>query len=87
MAKFESPRYPELGFYVNGGFRKFSGGLYVTDDLGVIAVLSGISDARRVDVEDTVLDPVPEPDIIEVETAEPEDKPKQPAKGRKPSGK
>ncbi|QNK54560.1 hypothetical protein [Paenibacillus sp. PAMC21692] len=75
MAKFESPRYPELGFYVNGGFRKFSGGLYVTDEPADIAVLDALSDARRVD--EGV--PAPEPEVV------PEDKPKQLAKGRKPS--
>jgi hypothetical protein len=49
MARFESPRYKELGFYVSNEYRKFSGGIYDTEDAEEIAVLSGISDAVRVD--------------------------------------
>jgi hypothetical protein len=49
MARFESPRYKELGFYVGDNYRKFSGGIYDTDDAEEIAVLSGINDAVRVD--------------------------------------
>lgn len=49
MARFESPRYKELGFYVDNEYRKFSGGIYDTEDAEEIAVLSGISDAVRVD--------------------------------------
>jgi hypothetical protein len=49
MAAYESPRYKELGFYVNGQFRKFSGGLYHTEDAGDIAVLDVITDVIRKD--------------------------------------
>lgn len=49
MAKYESPRYPALGFYVDGAFRRFSGGHYATDDPAEIAVLDAMTDVRRVD--------------------------------------
>lgn len=49
MAVYESPRYKSLGFYVNGDFRRFGGGIYRTEDPEEIAVLDGISDAVRVD--------------------------------------
>lgn len=75
MAKYESPRYPELGFYVDGTLHKFSGGLYVTDDPAVIAVLDELIDSRRIDDDEK----------------EPEESPKAPAatsqRSRKPSGK
>lgn len=50
MAQFKS-RYAELGFYVNGDVRYFSGGRYVTDDEDAIAVLDSITDAERVNEE------------------------------------
>lgn len=49
MAKYESPRYPALGFYVDGVFRRFSGGHYATDDPAEIAVLDALIDVRRAD--------------------------------------
>lgn len=49
MATYESPRYKELGFYVDGIFRKFSGGVYSTEDADEIAVLDVITDVTRVD--------------------------------------
>lgn len=47
MAKFTS-HYKELGFYVEGEFKKFNDGRYVTEDEATIEVLSNISDAHRV---------------------------------------
>ncbi|GMK47648.1 hypothetical protein PghCCS26_47780 [Paenibacillus glycanilyticus] len=57
MARFESPRYKELGFYVGNEYRKFSGGIYDTDDAEEIAVLSGISDCVRVDEAEEAVKP------------------------------
>lgn len=50
MITYEAPRYKELGFYVDGNYRKFSGGLYSTDDAAEIAVLDVITDAVRIDM-------------------------------------
>jgi hypothetical protein len=50
MAEFKS-QYKELGFYVNGELKNFSGGRYVTENEDAIAVLESLSDAHRVDVE------------------------------------
>lgn len=47
MATYES-RYQQLGFYVDGGFRRFSGGLFHTDDPAEMAVLDALSDAVRI---------------------------------------
>lgn len=51
MATYESPRYKELGFYVEGAFRKFSGGFYYTEDAAEIAALDAITDVVRVENE------------------------------------
>lgn len=48
MAEFKS-QYPELGFYVDGEFKKFIAGRFVTEDEATIEVLEGITDAQRVD--------------------------------------
>ena len=48
MAKYES-RYQSLGFYVNGELKRFSNGVYNTDDKDAIAVLDTVSDAKCVD--------------------------------------
>jgi hypothetical protein len=49
MTKFTS-RYVELGFYVDGSYRQFRNGTYVTEDAAEIAVLDGLtSDVTRVD--------------------------------------
>ncbi|MBA9027523.1 hypothetical protein [Peribacillus huizhouensis] len=48
MAEFKS-QYQTLGFYVDGEFKKFIGGRYVTDDEATIEVLTQITDATRVD--------------------------------------
>lgn len=80
MAVYESPRYKELGFYVNGNFRRFGGGIYQTDDPEEIAVLDGISDAVRVDEVKTE-EPREEPqvvaDVSEETTAKPAAKPRK----------
>lgn len=72
MAEFTS-QYKELGFYVDGEFKKFNDGRYATEDEAAIEVLSNISDAQRVEAEET-----PKP-------VKPVAKPKAPAK--KTSGK
>lgn len=48
MAEFKS-HYLQLGFYVNGDYKHFDGGRYVTEDKATIEVLSKITDAQRVD--------------------------------------
>jgi hypothetical protein len=48
MAKFTS-KYAELGFYVNGEFRKFYAGEYTTEDKAEIDVLEKLLDAKRED--------------------------------------
>jgi hypothetical protein len=48
VAKFTS-RFAELGFYVNGEFRKFHAGEFTTDDKAEIEVLEKLVDAQRVD--------------------------------------
>lgn len=50
-------KYVELGFYVNGAYRQFSGHRYVTEDAAEIAVLDALSDAKRID------EPQPEEDV------------------------
>ena len=52
MAEFTS-QYKELGFYVDGEFKKFNDGRYATEDEATIEVLSNISDAQRVEAEET----------------------------------
>lgn len=68
MAKFTS-KYPSYGFYANGELKRFSNGIYVTDDKDEIVTLSGLRDVEIV---------VDEPK----ETKQPEAKPatKAPAK-------
>jgi hypothetical protein len=48
LAEFNS-HYLQLGFYVNGEYKRFDGGRYVTEDEATIEVLSKITDANRVD--------------------------------------
>lgn len=74
MAVFESKKYPELGFYVNGQRKKFRYGRYETNLKTEIKALEAIRHVKRID----------EPE----EVAEPKPKPKKPAtKSRKTSGK
>ncbi|WP_313640084.1 hypothetical protein [Paenibacillus sp.] len=63
MATYESPRYPQLGFYVDGGFRRFSGGLFHTDDPAEIVVLDELTDVVRIDEEvpEESVKPTPKP--------------------------
>lgn len=76
MAVYESPRYPELGFYVNGNFRRFGGGIYRTEDPEEIAVLDAISDAVRVD-EVKPEEPQVVAEVSEETTAKPAAKPRK----------
>lgn len=48
MAEFKS-NYPQLGFYVNGEYKRFDGGRFVTEDGETIEVLLKIHDVTRVD--------------------------------------
>lgn len=54
MAVFESKKYPELGFYVNGIRKKFRYGRYETDLKSEIRVLESIRHVRRVDKPEVV---------------------------------
>lgn len=48
MAKYES-KYSELGFYVDDQVRKFSNGVYTTEDAKEIEVLDALVDAVKVE--------------------------------------
>jgi len=62
MAVFESKRYPELGFYVNGGRRQFSGGLFSTEDPDEVAILSNIPGVALAEgLEAALEEPIKEP--------------------------
>jgi hypothetical protein len=52
MAKYVCKKYKELGFYVNGEFKKFQNGVYNTTDKKEIAALDTLSDVE-VAQEDT----------------------------------
>jgi hypothetical protein len=58
MAKYNS-QYLELGFYVNGERKQFSGGKYATEDKSEIEVLDKIADAVK--VEEAKPAPKPKP--------------------------
>lgn len=60
MAKYKS-QYLELGFYVNGERKQFSGGNYVTEDKSEIEVLDNLSDAVRVEEAKPAPKPKPAP--------------------------
>lgn len=47
MAKFTS-KYPSYGFYTNGELKRFSNGIYVTEDKDEIITLSGLRDVEIV---------------------------------------
>ncbi|RAU96835.1 hypothetical protein [Paenibacillus sp. YN15] len=76
---YESKRYPALGFYVDGAFKRFSNGVYVTEDVAEIAVLDAMSDVTRVSEAETDAESGPG---IPQETPE-----VKPAPKRKPSAK
>jgi hypothetical protein len=80
MAEFKS-QYKELGFYVNGELKNFSGGRFVTENEDEIAVLDALTDAHRVD-EPAKVEPKSK---NEMKAEEPVKAPKKPA--RKTSGK
>ncbi|MEW4281770.1 hypothetical protein [Priestia megaterium] len=48
MAVFQS-KHAELGFYVDGVFKSFKNGRYVTEDKKEIEVLETLVDAKQVD--------------------------------------
>ncbi|ANY67731.1 hypothetical protein BBD42_15600 [Paenibacillus sp. BIHB 4019] len=54
MPKYASPRYPELGFYVDGSFCRFCGGFFVAESEAEIAVLDELADVVRVDEPEEV---------------------------------
>lgn len=56
MAKYTS-RYAELGFYINGNLRQFTGGEFKTEDPDEIAALDKLADAARADNEETPEEP------------------------------
>lgn len=58
MAEYKS-QYPELGFYVKGELKNFSGGKYATEDKSEVEVLDNLSDAVK--VEEAVPEPKPAP--------------------------
>lgn len=45
MAKFTS-KYLSLGFYANGELKRFSNGIYVTEDKDEITILAGMRDVK-----------------------------------------
>lgn len=56
--KFKS-HYPEYGFYVEGKFRQFHGGEYVTQDVKEIEVLKTLSDVEAEEVAEKLAEPKP----------------------------
>jgi hypothetical protein len=58
MAKYKS-QYPELGFYVKGERKQFSGGKYATEDKSEIEVLDKLSDATKIKEEKPAVKPKP----------------------------
>lgn len=51
MAKYVCKKYKELGFYVNGVFKKFHNGEYITTDKKEIGMLDTLDDAESVQEE------------------------------------
>ena len=60
MAKYKS-QYLELGFYVNGDRKQFSGGNYATEDKSEIEVLDKLSDAVKIEEAKPASKPKPAP--------------------------
>jgi hypothetical protein len=60
MAKYNS-QYLELGFYVKGERKQFSGGKYATEDKSEIEVLDNLSDAVKVEEAKPAPKPKPAP--------------------------
>jgi hypothetical protein len=63
MAKYKS-QYLELGFYVNGERKQFSGGKYATEDKSEIEVLDKLSDAVKVEEVVPEAKPAPKPKSV-----------------------
>jgi hypothetical protein len=57
MAKFKS-HYLELGFYVNGEYKQFNDGHFVTEDKETIELLENLADVVR---EDKPAEEAPKP--------------------------
>ncbi|OMF21882.1 hypothetical protein [Paenibacillus sp. FSL H8-0259] len=68
MATYES-HYQQLGFYVDGGFRRFSGGLFHTDDPAEIAVLDALVDAVRISEEPQAVADTPAEEVTAIKPA------------------
>ncbi|MCR3760416.1 hypothetical protein KYB31_15670 [Clostridium felsineum] len=49
MAKYVCKKFKELGFYVNGTFKRFHNGEYNTTDKKEIAALDVLSDVEKVE--------------------------------------
>lgn len=60
MTKYES-NFLELGFYVDDTFRKFSNGVYLTDDKAEIAVLDETPYVVKVESETEEAKPAAKP--------------------------
>jgi hypothetical protein len=60
MAEYKS-QYPELGFYVKGELKNFSGGNYATEDKSEIEALDKLSDAVKIEEEKPAAKPKPAP--------------------------
>jgi hypothetical protein len=58
LAEFNS-NYQQLGFYVNGDYKRFDGGRFVTEDKETIEVLLNIPDVTRLDEPKTEEAPKP----------------------------
>jgi hypothetical protein len=58
MAKYKS-QYLELGFYVNGERKQFSGGKYATEDKSEIEVLDKLSEALKIEEAKPAVKPKP----------------------------
>ncbi|MNT90202.1 hypothetical protein D3C72_2310630 [compost metagenome] len=71
MAKYTS-RYAELGFYVNGKFRRFTSGEYRTEDTEEIAVLGTLADATLTEesTEESAVKPATKPRKTTASTSE-----------------
>jgi hypothetical protein len=60
MAEYKS-QYPELGFYVKGELKNFSGGNYATEDKTEIEALDKLSDVVKIEEEKPAVKPKPAP--------------------------
>ena len=79
MTKFTS-RYRELGFYVGDRLYQFANGQFMTDDPKVIAAISKLTDAVKVEEPEA-------PEVPKQEKPEAAEQVKKPAAQRKSSAK